>query len=206
MLNLHKDPTGAIQFTLGGNFLIRNRALFAAQDSAAAAMDAPSDERGSFEDGFRSTAAPAQDVAVVISDMKSRYPQARIVAVGNSASTTGVAYLAKNLPGKIDAVVLTATITVPNFRIGMWGLGRFDFASLSQPLLFVHHRDDACDKSPYRGVAKLPYSLITVIGQAAAESDVCQAHSAHGFWGRDKEVVQAIRAWAFGSDFPRQIE
>lgn len=204
-MNLHKDETGAIQFALGGNFLIRNRALFAAQDSAAASMDAPSDEKRSFEDGFRSSGAAAQDIAAVIHDMKSRYPQARIVAVGNSASTTGVAYLAKNLPGKIDAVVLTATITVANFRSGMWGLGRFDFTSISQPLLFVHHRDDACDKSPYRGVVKLPYPLITVLGQAPAQSDVCLAHSAHGFWGRDAEVVQAIRAWTFGSDFPREI-
>lgn len=206
VLNLHRDENGVIQFALAGNFLIRSRALFAGSDSAAASMDAPSDERAAFEDGFRSSDAPAQDIAAVITDMKKHYPHARIVAVGNSASTTGVAYLAKNLPDKIDAVILSATITNANFRIGMWGLGRFDFTIIKQPLLFVHHRDDGCDKSPYRGVSKLAYPLITVVGQEPAQSDACQARSAHGFWGRDAPVVDAMRAWAEGREYPRQID
>ena len=206
VLNLRKNVEGEVQFALGGNFLIRNRALFAGVDSAAASMDAPSDERRSFEDGFRTTLAPAQDIGAAIDDMKQRFPQARVVVVGNSASTTGVAYLAKNLANKVDALVLTATITNANFRTGKWGLGRFDFGAIKQPLLFVHHQYDACSHSPYRGVANLGYPLITVIGQDPPQSDACQAHSAHGFWGRDAQVVQAIRAWVQGEPYPHQIE
>lgn len=206
VMNLRKDESGEIQFALGTNFLIRARHLFASDDSAAASMDAPSDELRGFEDGFRSTAKPAQDIGAVIDDLKRRYPNARIVALGTSASVTGVAHLAKNLPGKIDAVVLTSSVTTSNFRIGMWGIGRFDFTAIKQPLLFVHHRDDGCFYSPYHGVAKLGYPLITVIGQDPPLSDACQARSAHGYLGREARVAAAIRAWVDHQPYPNAIE
>lgn len=206
VLNLRKDENGAIKFELGSNFVIRARHLFAGQDAAAASFDAPSDERLRFEDGFRTSNAPAQDIGAVIDDLKRRFPAARIVAVGNSASTTGVAHLAKNLPDKIDRAVLTATVTGASFNIGMWGLGRFDFAQIKQPLLFVHHLYDTCNKSPYRAVEKLGYPLITVIGQDPPQSDSCQARNAHGFWGRDAQVVAAIRTWVDGNPYAKTIE
>lgn len=206
VLNLRKDEAGAIKFELGGNFLIRSRKLFAAEDSAAVSMDAPSDELGGFEDGFRTTAKPAQDIGAVIDDLKRQYPQARIVALGTSASVTGVAYLAKNLPNKIDAVVLTSSVSNGNFRIGMWGIGRFDFSQVKQPLLFVHHFYDLCTYSPHRGVEKLGYPLITVTGQDPPKSDACQAKSAHGYLGRETQVVDAIRAWVAGKPYAKLIE
>lgn len=206
VLNLRKDESGEIKFTLGGNFLIRSRHLFAGEDSAAASMDAPSDELGSFEDSFRTTLKPAQDIGAVIDDLKRRYPNARIAALGTSASVTGVAHLAKNLPDKIDAVVLTSSVSNGNFRIGMWGIGRFDFKDIKQPLLFVHHLNDLCPYSPHRGVANLGYPLITVIGQAHPKSEACQAKSAHGYLGRETQVVDAIRAWVEGKPYSKTIE
>lgn len=206
VLNLRKDESGEIKFTLGGNFLIRSRHLFAGADSAAASLDAPSDEMGGFEDSFRTTPKPAQDIGAVIDDLKRRFPSARIAALGTSASVTGVAHLAKNLPRKIDAVVLTSSVTVASFRIGMWGIGRFDFSEIKQPLLFVHHLNDLCTYSPYRGVENLGHPLITVTGQDPPKSDPCQAKSAHGFLGREAQVVEAIRAWVEGKPFTKLIE
>lgn len=206
VLNLRKDEQGEIKFTLGGNYLIRARQHFAGEDSAAASMDAPSDEIANFEDGFRTTTKPAQDIGAVITDLKRRYPDARIVAVGTSASVTGVAHLGKNLPDKIDAVVLTSSVTGSNYRIGMWGIGRFDFKEIKQPLLFVHHLHDACVHSPYRGVENLGYPLITVVGQTLATSDACQAKSAHGYLGREAQVAEAIRAWVDGRPYAKTIE
>jgi pimeloyl-ACP methyl ester carboxylesterase len=206
VLNLRKNENGDIKFALGSNFLIRTRALFAGEQDAAASMDAPSDQLAGFDDGFRSTLKPAQDIAAVIDDLKQRYPRARIIVVGNSASVTGVAHLAKNLPNKIDAVVLSATVMESNFRIGMWGLGNFDFHALKQPLLFVHHLNDTCSYSPYTPIERLGYSLITVIGQDPPLSDACQARSAHGFWGRDAQVVAAIHAWAESRPYSKTIE
>ncbi len=206
VLNLRHAEDGEIKFALGTNFLIRTRALFAAEQDAAASLDAPSDQRAGFDDGFRTTLKPAQDIAAVIDDLKHRYPQARIIAVGNSASVTGVAHLAKNLPNKIDAVVLSATVMGSNFRLGMWGLGNFDFHEIKQPLLFVHHLNDTCTYSPYKPIERLGYPLITVIGQDPPLSDACQARNAHGFWGRDAQVVAAIRAWAASQPYPKTIE
>lgn len=206
VLNLRKDEAGQIKFVLGGNFLIRSRALFAGEDGAAASMDAPSDETTRFEDGFRVTPKPAQDIGAVIDDLKQRYPKARIVALGTSASVTGVAYLAKNLPNKIDAVVLTSSVTNSHYKTGMWGIGRFDFSEVKQPLLFVHHLNDLCFYSPHQGVEKLGYPLITVIGQDPPMSDPCQAKSAHGFLGREKQVVEAIHAWVEGKPYAKTIE
>ncbi|HET7343616.1 MAG TPA: alpha/beta hydrolase, partial [Methylomirabilota bacterium] len=56
---------GAGGMALGGNFLVRNRARFAAHDLLVAVVDAPSDHPNSL-DRFRASAEHAADVRAVI--------------------------------------------------------------------------------------------------------------------------------------------
>src|SRR5688572_28012777 len=48
------------------NFLVRSRALFASRGVAAAVIDAPSDQSGGMEDGFRLGAVHAEDIGKVV--------------------------------------------------------------------------------------------------------------------------------------------
>jgi len=60
---------GSGKVGLGGNFLVRNRARFASEGLLVAVMDAPSDHPSGL-DGFRTSAAHADDIRAVIAALK----------------------------------------------------------------------------------------------------------------------------------------
>ena len=64
---------------------------------------------------------------------------------------------------------------VPNLR-------GFDYAAIAAPVLFVHHRGDECEHTPYAGAERMAarYELISVSGGQPAESAACEPFSAHG--------------------------
>ena len=76
------------------------------------------------------------------------------------------------------------------------------------PLLFVHHREDACGSTCYqdipRGVAVFP--LVSVKGGKPPESGPCDPLHAHGFYGREPETVDAIAAWMLKKPFRKEID
>ena len=84
----------------------------------------------------------------------------------------------------------------------------FDYGEIRSPLLFVHHREDSCEHTPYASAAKLAprYELISVSGGRPAESGPCEPFHAHGYFGREAQTVDAIAAWMLKQPFPKQIE
>lgn len=103
-------------------------------------------------------------------------------------------------------VVLTATVfraTSPRARESGPGLSRFDFASIPVPLLFAHHGSDQCDMTPYGDAYRLSdkYPLISVVGGLPPKSDVCEALSQHGFYGKESETVEEIVNWMLKRPF-----
>jgi hypothetical protein len=87
------------------------------------------------------------------------------------------------------------------------GLSHFDFKTIRIPLLFIHHRDDACSISPYHNVEQISnkQSLISVSGGDAPQSGPCEPMSPHGYFGRDAPVVKALKNWMLGREFARDI-
>ena len=106
-------------------------------------------------------------------------------------------------------VVLTSTMFgSSNPRRLAQTLRGFDYAAIRSPLLFVHHRDDTCEHTPYASAARLapPYDLISVSGGRPAESPPCEPFAAHGFFGVEGQTVDAIAAWMLKRPFPKQVE
>ena len=188
-----------------GNFLVRSRRLLAGNGVAAAVVDAPSDQSGGMDDGFRLGAAHAEDIGRVVADLKKRFPGLPVFLVGTSRGTVSAAATGARLGQRVDGVVLTATVFLANRRHR--GLSGFDYSSIPSPLLFVHHVEDGCDVTPFAGAKRLAdrYPLVSVSGGPPAKSQPCEALSAHGFFGRESETVDAITKWMLKQPYSREI-
>ena len=194
------------------SFLMINRVLFADEDTAVAIVDVPSDQWNfGATPKFRKSESHATDMRGVIGDLKIRFPGARVYLVGTSQGSTSAAFVGKAMGKDIDGVVLTASVF--EWAPASWGalydsnLTDFDFSQIHVPLLIVHHRDDPCVVTPYKGAAKLAgkYPVISVSGGALVQDNGCGPRGPHGFMGREQAVVAEIKNWMNGRDFLREI-
>jgi hypothetical protein len=206
-LELSQQPDGAIRMREKNNFLIRARQLFVDGQFATAIVDAPSDQPGGYSDAFRASPRAAQDLAQIAADLRSRFPQAKLVLVGTSRSTISTAYAGRALPDVWDAVVHTSTLSSPA-RGQATPLIGFDYGAIRARQLFVHHADDGCFLCSYEALKRIAessqYALITVHG-GDVRGKPCEALSHHGFYGRDEAVVAAIKAWISGQPWQDDV-
>jgi pimeloyl-ACP methyl ester carboxylesterase len=196
-LNLHGPRMG-----LAGNFLVRNRGRFATHGLLVAVVDTPSDRPDGL-DGFRTSAAHAEDVRAVIEALRAERA-GPVWLVGTSMGTVSAASAAARLTGAggPDGLVLTSTVTRQG-RERPESVGDVRLKDIQVPTLIVHHRDDACRSTPYADVPSLLRDLtsaprrevLTFTGGLPPQSGPCEARAAHGYLGLDAEVVAGIAKW-----------
>jgi hypothetical protein len=188
---------GRIWFDLVGNYLLRSRARFVDEETAAASIDAPTDQYCCYEDLFRLGETHAADVDKIVETLAARFPGAEFYLVGTSKGTISVAPLAAALGPKIAGAVMTSTVI--RASRGGPGLSSFDFGTVRTPMLFVHHEYDGCVSTPYSQIkylaGKYNFPLLTVSASQNTSGPPCEAFSYHGFRGREKEVAAAIMQW-----------
>ncbi len=189
------------------NFLVRSRKMFVDGGVAAAVMDAPSDFPQGMDDWFRLGDKHATDIAAVVADLKKRFDSAPVYLVGTSRGTISAAAAGRTLGEAVAGVVLTSTLFLGGGRSGQ-GLSGFDFTAIRTPVLFVHHAEDGCKFTPYRNAKSLAaqFPLITVRGGEPARSDPCEAFSAHGYLGKERETVEAMVNWLLKKPYPNNID
>jgi dienelactone hydrolase len=197
---LHLDADGR-PAALGGNFLVRNRARFAAHGLLVAVLDAPSDHAGSLE-RFRTSAEHAADVRAVIAALRETAP-VPVWLVGTSMGTVSAANAAARLrEGGPDGLVLSSTVTRGSRQRGE-SVEDVRVKDIRIPTLLVHHRGDACPITRYGDavhllddLGKTPrHELLTFEGGSPPQSPPCEARAAHGYLGLDEQVVTAIADW-----------
>ena len=201
-----RSESGPVQFGPGANFLVRIRERMVDADIAEAIVDAPSDKLPQgMDDAFRLSPEHLTDIRALIADLKQRCPGAKLCRVGTSRGTISAAALAAKLGDSVQGVALSSSVTNAN-KAGE-GLSHFDFKTIRIPLLFIHHRDDACSVSPYHNVERVSnnQSLISVRGGDPPQSGPCEPMSPHGYFGRDAPVVEALKNWMLGREFAREI-
>lgn len=195
----------------GNNFLTRSRGEFVKRDFATALLDAPSDQASGMSDEFRTSAPHMGDIKAVLTDLNQRFPGVPVVMIGTSRGTVSAAYSAREFGNNVAGVVLTSSLFLIHPKRDSYrppALGKFDFQAIKAPLLFVHHRDDACSTTPYREAARLvgKYPLISVKGGAPPQSGECEGQSAHGFFGREAPTIDAIANWMLKKPYAREID
>ncbi len=193
------------RFYLSKNFLVRSAHLFAGAGYAAAIVKAPSDNSGGMSNSFRMSPAHLHDISVVVSFLDERGYEP-IFLIGTSRGTLSVAYLATAMKDdRIKGIVLTSS---------MYAIGELPLATITYPILFVHHEYDGCRGTPYDS-ARRHYEMVssstrkdfvTVLGGSPPISKPCQPMSEHGFLGIEAKVVQAITNWLQGNPVPETME
>ena len=185
----------------GANFLVRTRHLFAQEKLVVAVYD-PSPDIGSLSDQARMSGPHADEVAQVLAHLKQETGVRLVYLVGTSRGTISVAHLALALPDQVDGVVLTSTLFQAS-RAGP-GLSGFDFSTIRQPLLFVHHVADGCKTTPPHTARTLSghYPVVWVGGQQESGGDACGPFSAHGYLGHEPATVRAIADWILRRKLP----
>jgi len=176
---------------VGNNFLIRVAPNFAALGFNVAIADAPSDQPNGMADGFRTSAAHAQDIIAVVAFLRQR-AAVPVWLVGTSRGTISAASLGAQLgPSQVAGVVLTSTVWV-----------HVPLDQLRVPTLLLHNRDDGCQESPFDraalGLTQLsaaPAKELIVVAGGRLRSAPCEALSQHGYYGIEDQVVPQIAAW-----------
>ena len=197
----------AAPFPRGGNFLVRNRQLFASHGLLVAVVDVPSDHSSGFG-RFRLAQDHARDIGAVIAALRERAP-VPVWVIGTSLGTLSAVNAAVRLErGGPDGLVVTSSTT----RAGGWagGAGTVYDAGLDDvrvPALVVHSENDACFVSPgadaraLAGRVKSARKQLLLFNGAASGSGTaaCEPFTAHGYYGIDAEVVKAIADWIKGT-------
>jgi len=200
-----REEGGKVRFG-AQNFLPRARAEFIAAGIQPVILDNPTDQQAGdgMSDAFRESAAHGADLRAVVAEVKKRFPGLPVFLVTTSRSTISGAYQGRALGKELAGVVLSSSLfRARNSPV----LAVFDFSSIAIPVLFVHHRDDACFATPYheaeRQAAKYP--LVSVSGGKPPETGPCDPLSAHGYFGKEAATVAAISAWMLGKPYEREI-
>jgi len=104
-------------------------------------------------------------------------------------------------------VALTASVvtTSPRGR----DLSAADIAQIKVPVLWVHHRNDPCQYTPYRTVRSYAEQtrtpLVTVTGVDYPRGKPCMAFTEHGFVGMEAKTIKAILSWIRTGDVPGDV-
>lgn len=202
------------------NFVVRTRYHFAAEGYVVAVIDAASDflahnhadttDANGFlhGSGLRGHRLPGrlhgdkylQDLGAVMSDLRARYPDIPLWAVGTSRGTISAAVAAANATPRPDGIVLTSSLTGPS---AVGDLRSVDLESIETPVLIVTNQDDACpftkpDDSKAlrrRFTASRRAQLLIFNGGSAPLSEPCDPLAGHGYFGIEQRVIEAITGW-----------
>ena len=185
-----------------GNFVVRTRAMFAAQGLLVAVVDAPSDRQSPpYLNRFRQTPEHVADIKAVIGWLKQ---QARVPVwlVGTSRGTQSAAFIATQLApadGGPDGLVLTSTILSDDKARPVSDM---ELNKIVVPVLVVHHKRDGCKHCAYADVPRLmdklsaaPRKELITFDGGQSRGDPCEAMAYHGFNGIEKDVVARIAQW-----------
>jgi hypothetical protein len=182
-----------------GNFLIRTASYWVAHDDAYAIFDAPSDNAHGMQDVFRLSADADTDVVATVSELRKRYPVAKVALIGTSRGTITVGNVLKRHPELADAFVMTSPVTQANK--GQTGLSGLAWKGNKARVLVLSNENDGCQVSPPSAAKQVAesngFDFISVsssIGGGDRKSD-CKSQSPHGFLGIETKVLASIDGW-----------
>lgn len=199
----HGQPT----FELGGNFLVRSRRHWVDEETLVVVIDAPSDQWTTFSQAFRATPRYGSDVAALLKEIGQQYPVEDWSFIGTSEGSVSAFHASRMNPALARRTILTASLLRPT-RNGS-ALSAVNWNELPGKLLWVHHENDPCAYTAYGDAKEIAVRtgrpLVTVRGGGPWRGAACQAYTAHGFVGVEKETVNAMRSWIKTDVIPSDV-
>ena len=182
---------------LTGNFLIRSRRHLVDDSIATLIVDCQSDSGDYCSSAYQASRERQLHVQQLIDEARKSNPSIKEVwLVGTSMGTISSSFMPVYAPNAYSGAIHTASITDPYARGSYRELRDFDYKKSGVPQFFVHHKNDPCSLTTYLGAKSISEKhsipLITVTGGSGFQGDACQAHTEHGFKGKEKEVMSAI--------------
>ena len=182
---------------LAGNFLIRARRFLVDESIATLIIECQSGISDHCDADYQASVGRQQDVEKLIAEVRKKIPSVNQVwLVGTSMGTISSSFMLKHAPSAYAGAIHTAAITEPYAKNSYRELGGFDYKKAGKPQFLIHHKEDPCSLTTYSGAKtiseKYELPLITVFGGSGFNGPACKAHTAHGFKGKEKEVMGAI--------------
>ncbi len=187
------DDAGTIR--PDGNFLVRTRALWAAQGFDVVVAGPPN---GGSLLGQRHLPAYRAALDVIVGYARTR-AAAPVWIIGTSQGAIG-AVNGGHLAPKAAGIVLTSAVSAPNHS----GETVFDAdpGTITVPALIVGNTGDSCIASPpanapriLAALAQSPRKEVMLVESHEFRSAPCQGSSPHGYLGIEAEVVRRIAEW-----------
>jgi alpha/beta superfamily hydrolase len=181
---------------LYGNFLVRSREYLIDDKTMTLIVDCYSKFNDLCTQNYQASRQRFNHIKKLIDQVKSDNPTINQVwLVGTSFGTITSGYSALYGKDYFNGVVHTATID-PTAENSYVALSKLNYKEISIPQLFVHHKNDACEKSKYEYIENLTKSmeipLMSVTGGYGWKGGACDAISPHGFKGKEEQVMKEI--------------
>jgi alpha-beta hydrolase superfamily lysophospholipase len=195
---------GAIQLSdrgakNGGNFLVRTASYWNDAGDVSVLFDTPSDHADGMPDSFRLGKLTLQDVAATVTELRKRYPLAKVALVGTSRGTITLGNVLKRTPAVADAYVLTSPVTL-EANSKQPGLAGMSWPGNKARVLVLSNEHDGCRVSPFDAAKSMAadngFDFIAVSSsESKGRGGECGPSSPHGFLGIETKTLDAIRAW-----------
>jgi hypothetical protein len=203
-----REEEGSLKFNLGGNMLVRSRRWWLDEETLVAVLDAPSDQWNSFSQRWRESPRYGADISALLTEIGSKFSINDWTFVGTSEGSISAFHAGRMHPELAKRVILTSSV-IRAGRNGP-GLSSVNYAELKSKLLWVNHEDDPCQFTLYHlnktAARSSGAPLVTVRGGGPSRGDDCQAYTAHGFVGVEKETVLAMRSWVKTGNVPADVQ
>jgi len=181
----------------------RLRPLLLERGGASYLVDSPSDTQ-ELTDRFRTGREHVADVEAVLDDAAKRFPGTQVLVVGHSNGSESAAYIAAAEQKKIQGVVLiSGRYAWVNYNDKFFdgnGLSKFDWSSIKEPVLMIHHKKDDCFATPYDAAEKVArhngaFTFITIDPSGSSATGECTYKGTHNLAGQESVIADDVANW-----------
>jgi len=202
-VKLVKGTNAEISHNQAQNLFFRLKAAFHDRSIALAMPDVPGDQSSGISYKFRRDRAHWEDLAQLLKDLRTRYPEARIYLAGTGSGALSALFAAKSLQSNLSGIILAGMDSNE--------LSVHDHSGLKIPVLVLHHLEDGCNSSPVIEAMDISsrYSFLFVpfSGRGTSkDNDPCSSSSIHGLVGLEGKVAETVVGWMEKGTVSREAE
>ncbi|MEC5385885.1 alpha/beta fold hydrolase [Uliginosibacterium sp. H3] len=181
---------------VGRGFMVDGRRLFLREGTAVAVIDSPS-SMPKMAAKYRQEETYLAGTEKALDAFRAQFPTARLYLIGHSNGSISAMALASRMKERVAGVVSLGGVIRRSEDFGD--------IKLAQPILFMHHRKDACASPTYSAAFIDLYHPIFVEDIGAYFPSRCGPYSAHHFHGQEGAVVDTIYRWLNGATLTESI-